>query len=852
MKASIQTKLVFMCIFLVLLTAISISATYYVLTRRDKHRESQQRIQIAFDIILDDFRNRLNTYKERFDSALEQESALRQMIYLYTQEGSQEGAMSGASFLKRIPEGLKRLGPIVSANRLLLYGEDKQLLALYQWHDNQETVGVYTVSQTGKNTYLPADDAALLNSMLLGEQPIPDNPLPSGIIVSYEADIPDTIAAEPFSDEQRFGIRITTPVQYMGAKIGVLIGEILYASSIVEGYALLSKTDVNFFAGNQLSVGTLPAQTKLESEALEQFVMCEALLTGNETIDVFPVSFDNQKYYQGQCVFRNAQGTVGAITVSLSQAIEKQAIRKILTSVLVISGIVIGLASGLSLIFSRKTIHAIHNIVNVIIAAAEGNLRKTASVTSQDEVGMLALKLNQMITQLRTISGQVQDAAYAVNGTADTILQQMEALIQHMEQQSSSVDNTVVSIEEIKQFIDAVARNTDALLSASSQILASIQETRATINEVTKSTDALTTNLHLISSSVDQVNQSVKQISENTGQLAELAQQTETEVRHIDHSLRDVSHNADQAQQLARETMDAATSGQVSVDASIQGMAEVKEVVSDTAQIIQEVNTWGGQVSSILDIVDEITEQTSLLALNASIISAQAGVHGRGFAVVAEEIKELATRTKTSTKEIGTLIHELQGKTADGVKKTAEGIAKADQGVRLANAVKDALTTILDSATRSSSRAADTAQVIQQTTASSQIIRTSMSKVTEMVSSIGTAIQEQEGDIEKVVAAVENISGMSEQVNRASVEQKRAAEEIERSMEDVTGQFSGMSEQTEALRQNSDQIVAAMHMLESTTGQILQDTTKISGETVKNLVQQSDVLQKIVNVFKVS
>jgi methyl-accepting chemotaxis protein len=127
-----------------------------------------------------------------------------------------------------------------------------------------------------------------------------------------------------------------------------------------------------------------------------------------------------------------------------------------------------------------------------------------------------------------------------------------------------------------------------------------------------------------------------------------------------------------------------------------------------------------------------------------------------------------------------------------------------------------------------------------------------MGKVTEMVSSIGTAIQEQEGDIEKVVAAVENISGMSEQVNRASVEQKRAAKEIERSMEDITRQFSGMSEQTEALQQNSDQIVTAMHTLESTTGQILQDTTRISGKTVKNLVHQSDVLQKIVNVFKVS
>ena len=100
--------------------------------------------------------------------------------------------------------------------------------------------------------------------------------------------------------------------------------------------------------------------------------------------------------------------------------------------------------------------------------------------------------------------------------------------------------------------------------------------------------------------------------------------------------------------------MNAAARGQASVEASIRGIAELKTVVGNTAQIIQEVNLWGEQVSSILGIVDDITEQTSLLSLNASIISAQAGVHGRGFAVVANEIKELAVRTKNSTREIGT------------------------------------------------------------------------------------------------------------------------------------------------------------------------------------------------------
>jgi methyl-accepting chemotaxis protein len=298
--------------------------------------------------------------------------------------------------------------------------------------------------------------------------------------------------------------------------------------------------------------------------------------------------------------------------------------------------------------------------------------------------------------------------------------------------------------------------------------------------------------------------------------------------------------------------MDAALRGQVSVEASIQGMTDLKEVVAQTAQIIQEVNAWGTRVSSILDIVDDITEQTSLLALNASIISAQAGGHGRGFAVVADEIKSLALRTKTSTKEIGTLIHELQAKSAHGVQKTSEGISKADQGVQLANAVQEALNTILDSATRSSTRAADTAQVIQQTAADSQIISASINRVTEMVSHIRTAIQKQEQDIEQVVAATESISGMAEQVNRASIEQRKATDQMAESMGHVANQFSTISDQTSELKQNVAQIVTAMHLIESTTNETLHNATTISTETVKNLLHESEVLQKIVNVFKVT
>jgi methyl-accepting chemotaxis protein len=172
--------------------------------------------------------------------------------------------------------------------------------------------------------------------------------------------------------------------------------------------------------------------------------------------------------------------------------------------------------------------------------------------------------------------------------------------------------------------------------------------------------------------------------------------------------------------------------------------------------------------------------------------------------------------------------------------------------MELAYAVKDALTTIQEHATRSSQRAENTAHVIQQTADSSQKISASMNHVTDMVSDIKENLQTQEGDIDMVFEAVENISGMAAQVNRSMVEQKRTAVEIRRSMEEVTEQFSTISDQTGALLQDSDQIVSAMYLVKSTAEQILSDANGISQESVQRLIEQSEILQKIVQSFKIS
>ncbi len=170
----------------------------------------------------------------------------------------------------------------------------------------------------------------------------------------------------------------------------------------------------------------------------------------------------------------------------------------------------------------------------------------------------------------------------------------------------------------------------------------------------------------------------------------------------------------------------------------------------------------------------------------------------------------------------------------------------------LANAVQEAFGGILERATRSSKRAADTTQVVQKTVAGGQLINSQITRVTEMVSDIKRALQQENVEVGQVAGAVERIRDMAEQVNRANREQELAAHEIERSMGYVAVKFSDISEQTATLQAEAREIMNAMQTIDSVTEQTLQNAALISGDSVKNLVRQSDVLGKIVAFFRIT
>ncbi len=199
------------------------------------------------------------------------------------------------------------------------------------------------------------------------------------------------------------------------------------------------------------------------------------------------------------------------------------------------------------------------------------------------------------------------------------------------------------------------------------------------------------------------------------------------------------SHNVAESALSAR---DIASNGGDVVREAIIAMKEVSESTSVTADMVAKLGKSSEEIGTIVSVINDIADQTNLLALNAAIEAARAGEQGRGFAVVADEVRKLAERTGLATKEISLMISTIQSDTSIAVKAMDEGTAKVENGVKLANEAGDALEQIDQGIQNVSDMISQIATATEEQSATTGEININMESITEVSISTIYSIQE--------------------------------------------------------------------------------------------------------------
>ena len=267
-----------------------------------------------------------------------------------------------------------------------------------------------------------------------------------------------------------------------------------------------------------------------------------------------------------------------------------------------------------------------------------------------------------------------------------------------------------------------------------------------------------------VASASEQLSASSEQMSRGVVEQSGRASQIATSSSEMSQTVIDVAKNASTIASSAADTAKVAQEGESVVSRSVEEVKAIAATVSESAQMVSALGERSKQIGEIVSVINDIADQTNLLALNAAIEAARAGEQGRGFAVVADEVRKLAERTAKATSEISGMITAIQDEVDKAVHAMDEGTKRVNTGVEYSEKAGESLHNIVSSVNGLQS-------MVQQIASATE----EMSTVSEQIS----------GDIETIASVSKETSTGAEQIAHASSDLARLSTKLA----EIVGQF---------------------------------------------------------------
>lgn len=298
---------------------------------------------------------------------------------------------------------------------------------------------------------------------------------------------------------------------------------------------------------------------------------------------------------------------------------------------------------------------------------------------------------------------------------------------------------------------------------------------------------------HLSSSAAEMMAISVQQ-SSGAVQQASAVQEVTTTSEEIAATAKQITGNAKTVETMAEEASKSCHSGTSDMTNATDGMAQLKDQVSNIARSMLLLGDNSQKIGGVIEIIDEISDQTNLLALNAAIEAAGAGDAGKRFAIVAQEVKRLAERTVTATRQIRELIEEIQRATNSTIMVTEEGTKAVDKASSLVDKVQGSFISIISMVEETTRAAKEISLSTQQQTFACDQMAETMVEVRGVAHQVAESSRETEQAIADIKRLTESLKDLMEDEIRSKgkVEALNGARLMERVLEDAIreGRFS--------------------------------------------------------------
>lgn len=319
--------------------------------------------------------------------------------------------------------------------------------------------------------------------------------------------------------------------------------------------------------------------------------------------------------------------------------------------VLIVAGVVYTFVQG-------SILRPINAIIGLFSEIGMGDYAARVEVTSTDELGTMAISLNAMLDNTLSLI-QSSDEKDKLQVDLQNLLEDVAVV----------ADGDLTQDARVSEgFTGSIADAVNFMIESLRDVIKRVQDSTLQVSSAANQIQVTTENL------AESNNENALQIANASSAIDEMAVSIQT-----------VSDNADTSAKVAAEALSAAKRGAEVVMTQIDGMGKIRERVQETSKRLKRLGESSQEIDDIVQLIVELADRTSILALNASIQAAMAGEHGKGFAVVASEVERLAERSTEATKQITRLVATIQSETNETIIAMEESTTQVVEGTKLAD-----------------------------------------------------------------------------------------------------------------------------------------------------------------------
>jgi ABC-type transport system substrate-binding protein/methyl-accepting chemotaxis protein len=481
--------------------------------------------------------------------------------------------------------------------------------------------------------------------------------------------------------------------------------------------------------------------------------------------------------------------------------------------------------------------------------AAAGDLTLTRAALSRSGEDALAEALHGLMVAMERILASFARLSEAVSGVGRDLTTRGRDLSQAAGVQNARAGETAAAMRGTDAAIGSLRESMETLAGAAENAGASLHEMTASVTQVSRSTSALRSFVDETAASFGGVVSALQEVSSAVENLSGLGGETARATAAIRASTAETDHQAQTAARLSERVSAAVVSGKTAVSGTLAGMHEIRGAVSGAADAATALAEHSARIGEILHAIEEIAGETNLLALNASIIAAQAGESGKTFSVLSDDIRDLSDRTAVSTEEVRGLVSAVRGGVEDVRRLLSDARRRTEEGVDLAqtsDATLDEIETLALESRRASEGIAGMA-----VTQSAEAARVSEAtgRVSSEITRISEATRGQLETAKAVNARADRVRDLTEQLARAMEEQAAGGQTLLGSMERVTSTVDAIAEATVTLADGSSAVVRSMEEIQKAAERNAYAATSMN-QAAQALEQESLLLRSRSSLFR--